>query len=103
MTIVSAYDNRSQHMPSVGPAVASVGSTLTGRMSPRATVRLPALKHWRVQRLLTQDQLAHRAGLHWTSVSRIENGKPADFGTVRKLAEALQVEPGDLLREPPDQ
>jgi transcriptional regulator with XRE-family HTH domain len=55
-----------------------------------------------VQQLLTQDQLADKAGVHWTSVSRIENGKPADFATVRKLAEALQVEPADLMAQPPE-
>jgi DNA-binding XRE family transcriptional regulator len=89
-------------MPSVRSAVARMGDTLTGRMPPRATVRLPSLKHWRVQRLLTQEQLAQRAGLHWTSVSRIENGKPADFATVHKLAMALGVEPADLMAQPPN-
>jgi hypothetical protein len=42
--------------------------------------------------------LAEQAGLHWTSVSRIENGKPADFDTVRKLAAALPLDPSELRR-----
>jgi len=68
---------------------------------PRATVRLPSLRHWRTQRLLTQGELAHLAELHWTSVSRIENGKPADIDTVRKLSAALQLEPSALMAQPP--
>jgi DNA-binding XRE family transcriptional regulator len=102
MTIGSTYNSRTKQMASVRSAVARLGDTLTGRMSPRATVRLPALKHWRVQQLLTQDQLADKAGVHWTSVSRIENGKPADFATVRKLADALEITPAQLMAEPPE-
>jgi len=76
--------------------------TLAGRMSPRTTVPLPALRYWRVRRAMTQGELAGEAGLHWTSVSRIENGTPAEMPTVRRLAAALQVEPADLMAQPPE-
>ena len=72
-------------------------------MSPRATARLPALRYWRTQRALKQAELGERAGIHWTTVQRLEGGKPAEVETVRRLAEALGVEPSDLMREPPDQ
>ena len=77
--------------------------TLTGRpVAPRATtVAVPALAYWRVQRTLLQRELATRAGLHLRHVQRLEAGGRAGLDTVRQLAEALGVEPGDLMREPP--
>lgn len=51
-----------------------------------------------MRRLLTQTELAVRAGLTTASVSRIETGtNKARISTVRKLAEALDVDPDDLL------
>jgi transcriptional regulator with XRE-family HTH domain len=47
---------------------------------------------------LTQEQVAERSGVHATEVSRIETGKrDPQVSTVRKLAEAVQVRPGQLL------
>jgi transcriptional regulator with XRE-family HTH domain len=47
----------------------------------------------------TQVRLAEEAGISPTTVSGIENGRISrpHFGTVRKLAVALRVEPEDLL------
>ena len=47
----------------------------------------------------TQGRLAEEAGVSPTTVSGIENGRISrpHFGTVRKLAVALEVEPEDLL------
>lgn len=49
----------------------------------------------------TQGRLADEAGVSPTTVSGIENGRISSphFGTVRKLARALGVEPGGLLSE----
>lgn len=48
---------------------------------------------------LTQEQVAERSGVHATEVSRIEGGKrDPQVSTVIRLAEALEVEPGELLR-----
>ena len=53
----------------------------------------------REQRMWTQVRLAEEAGVSPTTVSGIENGRISrpHFGTVRKLAVALRVEPEDLL------
>ena len=50
-------------------------------------------------RMWTQVRLAEEAGISPTTVSGIENGRISrpHFGTVRKLAAALGVEPEDLL------
>jgi transcriptional regulator with XRE-family HTH domain len=70
---------------------------------PRATlVAIPGLRHWRIARALTQEELAERARLSRVSVGRLETGTPARMSTVRRLAEALGVEPGDLMRPPPE-
>jgi transcriptional regulator with XRE-family HTH domain len=47
---------------------------------------------------LTQEQVAHRSGVHATEVSRIEAGKrDPQVSTLLKLAKALEVSPGQLL------
>jgi|SRR5215210_2104934 len=54
-------------------------------------------------RMWTQVRLAEEAGVSPTTVSGIENGRISrpHFGTVRKLAVALRVEPEDLLPRSP--
>jgi transcriptional regulator with XRE-family HTH domain len=56
----------------------------------------------RESRMWTQLRLAEEAGVSPTTVSGIENGRISrpHFGTVRKLAVALEVEPEDLLPRP---
>lgn len=47
---------------------------------------------------LTQECLAEIAGIHWQTVSYIENGKfPASIVTFSKLSQALEVSPNRLL------
>lgn len=47
---------------------------------------------------LTQEQVAERSGVHATEVSRIEGGKrDPKVSTLERLAEALEVKPGQLL------
>jgi len=47
---------------------------------------------------LTQEQVAERSGVHATEVSRIEAGKrDPQVSTVRRLAKAVEVKPGQLL------
>jgi DNA-binding XRE family transcriptional regulator len=62
---------------------------------------LPALIHWRIERGVTQAELAERAGVRRATVARIEAGYPALLRTARSLAEALGVEISELRRGPP--
>jgi DNA-binding XRE family transcriptional regulator len=73
------------------------------RHLPRPTlVRVPSLLYWRLQRGYAQPELARRAGTTRVTIGRLENGGETRPTMVRKLAEALGIEPGDLMREPPN-
>ena len=56
------------------------------------------LREWRERRLLTQRELAELVGVTQGTINRIERGvhRPR-LGTVRKLAEALGVDPDELV------
>jgi len=63
----------------------------------------PRLRHWRERRALTMRDLAAKATVAYATVFRLEHGHDAEMRTLRKLAEALGVEPGDLLEQEPGQ
>jgi transcriptional regulator with XRE-family HTH domain len=47
---------------------------------------------------LTQEEVAHRSGVHATEVSRMEAGKrDPQVSTLERLAKAVEVKPGQLL------
>jgi transcriptional regulator with XRE-family HTH domain len=58
--------------------------------------RLPGLRALRARRLLTQLELARRAGVSKFTIVRLERGGHATARTVRQLAEALGVPPEEL-------
>lgn len=64
-------------------------------------VPLPGLKRQRILAALSQGQLAERAGLQRGTVNRIENGDSAGVFTIRKLADALGIEPRELIEPMP--
>ena len=58
------------------------------------------LRQARTRRLLTQDELAEKAGVSQSTVANIElNNAEPQFRTIRKLAKALDVDPTELLGE----
>jgi transcriptional regulator with XRE-family HTH domain len=50
----------------------------------------------RLARGLSQEQVAHSADLHPTWLSHIETGRNPSWGTVRRIAAALDVEVSEL-------
>lgn len=63
--------------------------------------KLQNLRAIRERAALSQDELAERAGIARHNVSRLENGQAAQYKTLRKLAAALDVTPGELIGDPP--
>ena len=56
------------------------------------------LKNARTRRLLTQEELAEKAGVSAATVVNIErDNQEPQFRTIRKLAKALDVDPTKLL------
>lgn len=56
------------------------------------------VKKTRERALLTQQELADRAGIGLTTLNRIENDRAEpQFRTIRKLAQALGVDPATLI------
>jgi transcriptional regulator with XRE-family HTH domain len=62
-------------------------------------VQIPRLREWRERRALTQVELAERAGVSERSVAGYEAGGGARPPTVRRLAEALDIEVQELRGE----
>jgi transcriptional regulator with XRE-family HTH domain len=57
------------------------------------------LRRLRREAALSQQELADRAGTTQETISRLERGHNAARGsTIRKLADALGVEPRDLMK-----
>jgi transcriptional regulator with XRE-family HTH domain len=58
------------------------------------------LRRLRRERALSQRDLSRLTGVAFDTISRLETGKQeAQHRTIRKLAEALEVEPRDLMKE----
>ena len=58
------------------------------------------LKELRMDRVLSLRELQERSGVSYNTIWRIEDGRQgAHPRTVRKLAEALGVDPKELIRE----
>lgn len=58
------------------------------------------VRYLRERRVLTQEELAQKAGLRTATVGDLERGKHRPRpSTLRKIAAALHVDPTDLLPE----
>lgn len=70
------------------------------RIGPKRPHRL-FLAEWREYRGLSQDALGNRLGVSDVTVSRWETGKRRpDLNAQAAIAEALDIEPVDLFRDP---
>ena len=76
-------------------------------MATKRLARMPSevlyigdrLRDLRKRRLLTQEQLAERSGVGIATIVRVERNQVEPRGsTIRKLAEALDVEPEELVK-----
>jgi transcriptional regulator with XRE-family HTH domain len=57
------------------------------------------LRQLRVERALSLRALAQRSGVAFDTINKLELGhRPARLVTIRKLAEALEVEPKELMK-----
>jgi DNA-binding XRE family transcriptional regulator len=58
---------------------------------------MPSLKTLRLRKLLTQAELAEKAGICRDTANQVERGKQEpEIRTIRKLARALKVKPGEI-------
>lgn len=72
------------------------------RMAARPTlVATPALRYWRTQLAVPQSELAELARIGRNTIVRLESGGTARLSTVRRLADALEVTPAQLMGPPP--
>lgn len=63
-------------------------------------VNVDRLKELRRERVLSLRELEERSGVSHNTIWRLEDGRQgAHPRTVRKLAEALGVQPSELIRE----
>jgi transcriptional regulator with XRE-family HTH domain len=57
------------------------------------------LRTLRVEKALSLRALGERSGVSFATINNLENGnRPARLATIRKLAEALGVEPKELMK-----
>jgi len=57
------------------------------------------LRELRVEKALSLRALKERSGVAYDTINKLELGhRPARLATIRKLAEALGVEPKDLMK-----
>jgi transcriptional regulator with XRE-family HTH domain len=70
----------------------------TPQLHWESTVAFPDnLRRIRLAHFLSQAELARRSGVHALTVTRLESGRTApSTRTVRALADALGIQPGEL-------
>jgi transcriptional regulator with XRE-family HTH domain len=67
---------------------------------PSMEVNVQRLKELRRERVLSLRELEERSSVSYNTIWRIEDGRQgAHPRTIRKLAEALGVQPSELIRE----
>jgi transcriptional regulator with XRE-family HTH domain len=67
---------------------------------PSMEVNVERLKELRRERVLSLRELEERSGVSYNTIWRIEDGRQgAHPRTIRRLAEALDVQPSELIKE----
>ena len=77
--------------------------TYPARRDQRYGVALPSLRFYRTNRGISQETLAHKAGISASTILHIEkHGGRARLATITALAQALRVEKAALTLPAPD-
>lgn len=75
----------------------------TYEQKPRGR-ELPYLLAWREHKLMSGAELARKAGIGRSTITRAEKGdEVVSWANIRKLASALEISPEQLLNEDPRQ
>jgi transcriptional regulator with XRE-family HTH domain len=69
--------------------------------APTSQHTVPALRYWRLERLLSQRQLAEQSDVSEPTIIRAEGGKRIGALTAAKLARALGVTAKQLQEQEP--
>jgi transcriptional regulator with XRE-family HTH domain len=70
--------------------------------APTSYRPVPSLFYWRIKALLTQRQLAEKAGVATSTVANGEQGHALSLLTAAKIAQALGVTVRQLRETPPE-
>jgi transcriptional regulator with XRE-family HTH domain len=72
-------------------------------MTERSNTRLslPFLRAWRLNKAMSQEELARVANLGVSTIIRAEQGARVNFLTIQRLAEALDIQREQLLSQEP--
>jgi transcriptional regulator with XRE-family HTH domain len=71
-------------------------------MKPTMRIDGAKLRALREERFWSRDELSQKSGVHRDSIGRIERGAwpgGSHLPTIRKLAEALEVDPHEIVAE----
>jgi len=70
------------------------------RMGKSIGINGKRLQELRVEQALSLRALGERSGVAYDTINKLELGRrPAHASTIRKLADALSVEPKELMKE----
>lgn len=93
---------RVKNAQTMGWTEKSVRATVLWIMSEQREQIAQRLTDLRQARRWTVDDLAHAAGVSPKTISRLQNAKgDPRRSTVRKIADALEVDPAEFLGPPP--
>ncbi len=85
--------------PKAGDRSRSTGKDGKGSRDPELVAFGRRLHKLRKEAGMTQESLAHVAGLHWTYVGQIERGeRNLTYRNILKLARGLDLDPSELVR-----